>query len=178
MNGKEFVCQQCGKKFFVPQYEVNYRPNIKYCSTECYHASTRKPPLVRNCLHCGKEFIVDRKHKEKKFCNIECACSYKRHSNRTATFGADGYKYVWFSDGSGQKEHRYIIEQHLGRKLSTDEVVHHIDGNRANNTISNLVVMSRGEHSALHRKKELDSGKILFRSDTSANQQSCERCKV
>lgn len=169
MDDKAFVCQHCGKEFLVPQCQIKCRPTIKFCSPECYHASTRKEKQVKKCLFCGDEFFVDSRHKEKKFCGLECAYAHKRTSNRMPTNGADGYKYVWFSDGSGEKEHRYIMEQHLGRKLETDEVVHHIDGNRSNNNISNLVVMKRGEHSALHRKKELESGKILFRGDCNAN---------
>lgn len=167
-NGAVFECLECGKQFFVSQADINYRPTIKYCSSECYHLSTRKPPQVRTCLFCGNEFVLG-KHKDKKFCDLKCSAAYKRAADRKPTLGADGYKYVWFSDGSGMKEHRYIMERHLGRKLTTDEIVHHVDGNRANNSISNLVVLGRGEHSAIHRKMELESGKILFRSDDNAN---------
>lgn len=48
-------------------------------------------------------------------------------------------------------EHRYIMEQHLGRKLKKDEVVHHIDGDKSNNNIYNLEVLMRNEHSRNHR---------------------------
>lgn len=48
--------------------------------------------------------------------------------------------------------HRHIMEEHLGRGLTRDEVVHHIDGNPMNNDLSNLVVMSRSEHTKLHMK--------------------------
>ena len=177
-KGKQFVCQRCGKEFFVPQYEINYRPTIKYCSPECYHEATRKPPQMRNCKFCGKEFVARYKNDRKKFCGTACACAYKRCSSRTATIGADGYKYVWFADGSGEKEHRYLMERHLGRKLGRDEVIHHIDGNRANNSLDNLVVMSRGEHSRLHRRNELDCGKALFGGDNNANQQQSQRSAV
>lgn len=46
--------------------------------------------------------------------------------------------------------HRHIMQEHLGRKLDINEVVHHIDGNTLNNELSNLQVMSRSEHSRLH----------------------------
>lgn len=35
-------------------------------------------------------------------------------------------------------EHRYVMQQHLGRPLLKSETVHHLDGSRANNDISNL----------------------------------------
>ena len=34
--------------------------------------------------------------------------------------------------------------------LRPEYVVHHIDGNRRNNEVSNLVVMTRNEHTQLH----------------------------
>lgn len=52
----------------------------------------------------------------------------------------------------GKHEHVYIAERILGRPLQPDEVVHHIDRNVRNNDLSNLVVMTRSEHAALHNK--------------------------
>lgn len=162
LKGKMYVCMHCGKEFFVPQYEINYRKTIKYCSLDCYHTASRKPLQKRNCDYCGNEFNVSVRNKNKRFCTMECVYAYKKTINRKITIGSNGYKYIWHTDGSGEKEHRHIIEQVLGRKLTKNEVVHHIDGNRTNNDISNLRVMSRGEHSRLHRKQEIESGKKLF----------------
>ena len=39
-------------------------------------------------------------------------------------------------------EHRWVMEQHLGRPLMSEETVHHIDGNRQNNTLANLELFS------------------------------------
>lgn len=46
--------------------------------------------------------------------------------------------------------HRYLVEQKIGRFLSSDEIVHHIDGNRNNNDINNLEITTLSEHTKRH----------------------------
>ena len=47
---------------------------------------------------------------------------------------------------------RYLMEQHLGRKLSRDEDVDHIDRNPMNNDLSNLRVLPARENRGMHNK--------------------------
>ncbi len=47
-------------------------------------------------------------------------------------------------------EHRVVVENDLDRLLSDDEIVHHKDGNRKNNTRGNLEVMFLADHSRFH----------------------------
>lgn len=54
-------------------------------------------------------------------------------------------------NGKKVDEHRYIMEQYLGRELARDEVVHHKDGDKSNNKIENLELMSLSEHTRQHQ---------------------------
>lgn len=47
-------------------------------------------------------------------------------------------------------EHRLVVCQALGRALSTDEDVHHIDKVKVNNSPANLLLLSKLAHAALH----------------------------
>lgn len=49
------------------------------------------------------------------------------------------------------REHRLVMEAYIGRYLTVEEVVHHIDGNKQNNHITNLMLFKN--HSE-HKKYE------------------------
>ena len=56
---------------------------------------------------------------------------------------------------NGEKiyEHRYVMQSYLGRKLLPNEIVHHKDRNRRNNTINNLELTTQSEHIKDHHRK-------------------------
>lgn len=49
------------------------------------------------------------------------------------------------------QEHRNIVEKNIGRKLKQCEIIHHIDENKKNNNIYNLIILDRKEHFYKHK---------------------------
>jgi hypothetical protein len=57
---------------------------------------------------------------------------------------------------SGKFVHRWVMEAKiLHRPLEKGEEVHHIDGDRRNNSPENLVLMTREEHYRLHKHQRI-----------------------
>lgn len=55
---------------------------------------------------------------------------------------------------------KYVLEKSIGRLLSNDEQVDHIDGNPLNNEISNLQILHIGEHQYLDAYRNEDVSAI------------------
>ncbi len=77
-------------------------------------------------------------------------------------------------------EHRYVMESFLGRPLSSDEIVHHKDGDIYNNDISNLQLVTRSEHQAIHMLERgfkptycIDCGKKI-----TTGAKRCAECQI
>jgi transposase len=72
----------------------------------------------------------------------------------------DGYIRTWAPNHPWPRkgympEHVRIMELRIGRKLKVIECVHHKNHDRQDNRIENLELMTRSEHSKLHRSKDI-----------------------
>ena len=64
----------------------------------------------------------------------------------------EGYVVLWISRKEKILEHRKVMEDHLGRKLTRSEVVHHINGNNADNRLSNLELTTYSKEFSRHNR--------------------------
>lgn len=58
-------------------------------------------------------------------------------------------------------EHRLVMEQKIGRYLTKEEIVHHVNKTRTDNHPDNLRIMSPREHATLHLNERW--GKLLIK---------------
>ncbi len=104
--------------------------------------------MILTCGQCGGSFERPPYYVatySKLFCSSTCYGTYRR----TGAVDAKGYRTSSHS-GKFVKEHRRIIETAIGRPLLPDEDVHHINGDKSDNRLSNLRVIDHRDHSLQH----------------------------
>ncbi len=148
-------CIVCGKQFSVSKSD--YKKGQRCCSNECklIRYNQKSKMQAYKCETCGKEFkTYIRKQHMNKYCSRECYYKgrLKKHQQFSEAYMQNGYKMIYVN-GYPVREHIYIMEKHLGRKLKKDEVVHHINFKRSDNRLENLKLMTRAEHTGLHAKQ-------------------------
>ena len=134
-------CDNCGKEF---EYRGRHGTRNKhfFCCHNCYIEFKTKKVEVP-CDLCGKTFLKKRSdiwRSKNNFCCEECYRDYMSLTRQSK----DGLKY------DGKPVYRLMIGLEQGRELTSEELVHHIDGNHKNNALSNLVVVTRSEHHRIH----------------------------
>lgn len=135
-----FSCDKCGREFERSRAEIDIKKS-----------KTRKQ-FCKNCLGDGVLGNLVRSIATEQM---------KQHIGRKK-IDSFGYIEVYvsdthpYSDGycGSIREHVMVMENHLKRKLEKGEVVHHIDGDKTNNELSNLDLCTVQEHNACHATSE------------------------
>jgi len=70
-----------------------------------------------------------------------------------------GYLEITRGEHKGRSEHVVIMEENIGRPLNRLECVHHKNGDRSDNRIDNLQLMTLSDHARLHGKENIKNRK-------------------
>lgn len=110
--------------------------------------------MIVNCVNCNKP--IERANWQLKNLKIGPVCSRKCQTKicsdarvkDSPIYNHLGYELVHRENG--KRKHREIIEKKLGRRLNSNEIVHHRNGDITCNEDENLEVTIRAEHARIH----------------------------
>lgn len=113
------------------------------------------------CPYCHEIIETRKTIGLKQVCCKKCYSKYrkgKRYGNIKDKVNISGYFYIYFpSHPNATKkgyvaEHRLVAEKTIGRMLTKNEDVHHINGIKTDNRPENLLVLTHSEHIKLHKE--------------------------
>lgn len=125
--------------------------------------------LIKNCTVCNNEIIFQSKGDlGRRFKTKKCISCYRKtemsgdkhpHWKGGKVITDSGYVMIFnpkhpFVNAYGYvREHRLVMEKHLGRYLTKKEVVHHLNGIKTDNRIENLELTTQNAHARHHFTK-------------------------
>lgn len=135
----EFVCEECHKTARRPARQVTGGDAFRFCSVECWTQYRTKNGLTKGD-----------KHQSWKGGKVRMG----RYSEYVGIYAPD---HPSFPKTRYVLEHRFVMENSLGRLLRQDETVHHINGIQDDNRIENLQ-LRHGRHGTGQAYVCLDCG--------------------
>lgn len=159
-NARKRACKVCGKEFIPRSNQIKYGRGI-YCSMAC--CSTESGANLQTPEARAKARIEWNKKVPQ---ILRERIGPKNKQWKGGRYVSNGY--VWIRqpgapDGQCEAEHRLVMEQHLGRKLRSDEVVHHKNHIKTDNRIDNLELLSRAEHIKHHHAELIPARAAVFK---------------
>ena len=134
---------------FSRSVENIVKPILKPCECGC------KTLVIRRFVsgHNRKGVTITQEHREKLGCDNKGAESVGWKGGRRVN--GNGYIEIYapnhpYAIRRHVLEHRLVMEKFLRRFLTIDEEVHHINGNKTDNRIENLLLLTKSQHTLLH----------------------------
>lgn len=154
-------CQTCGKEIIRKYYHSkNNWFKVKFCSSGCFKHTEEAIKRIQSNIN-----VISNRYKKgdkpphtgktkKEFPNLSRSGVKKGNipSNFKGGWIENGYRILSIPGKKRIFEHRFIMEQFLKRKLAFNEIVHHINGNKLDNRLENLIILSRKEHPKIHNR--------------------------
>lgn len=137
-DGYENRCKTCKKDAINPDWRNEY--------IRQYRAAKRASGAYGYCKQCESPLGRNEGQKGRNsngFC-IVCNTGSNNQNFKGGWINSDGYR-VRGHNGRSILEHRLVMQEHLGRDLLPDENVHHINGDRTDNSIKNLELWSTSQ---------------------------------
>lgn len=170
-----FTCEQCGRPARKRRSPANTPKAPRFCSQRCHGLAKRGSgagPAVTHtftCAACGTESQAHRSPSAAapKYCSLRCTGAAQRGEGNPSWTGgrhkdSAGYVLICMPDHPGADvrgyvlEHRLVAERKIGRSLTGDEVVHHINRIKDDNRPENLEVLpNHAEHAKLHQAERV-----------------------
>lgn len=148
-------CPMCGKDsgFTPTEGRLKQSRARKFCSKKCSTSFRHKDKVLLSiCPLCKKQFKKWKDGKnDVKYCSAKCFDEMRHKNLPKYNYPIKEKKNYKQKKINGKQifYHRWVMENHLGRKLLRTEVIHHINGDRHDNRIENLQLMTQSEHMKL-----------------------------